>query len=50
MGLVEWLTTPHCKKETVRNPLDKPRNWIALAEDRDQWYPPEMEGSCEYVE
>ena len=26
-GLVEVLTTPHRKKETVTNPLDKPRNW-----------------------
>ena len=25
--LVEGLTTPHHKKETVTNPLDKPRNW-----------------------
>ena len=26
-GLVEGLTTPHRKKETVTNPLNKPRNW-----------------------
>ena len=26
-GLVEGLTTLHRKKETVTNPLDKPRNW-----------------------
>ena len=26
-GLVEGLTTPHYKKETVTNPLDNPRNW-----------------------
>ena len=26
-GLVEGLITPHRKKETVTNPLDKPRNW-----------------------
>ena len=26
-GLVEGLTTPHCKKVTVTNPLNKPRNW-----------------------
>ena len=26
-GLVEGLTTPHHKKETVTNHLDKPRNW-----------------------
>ena len=25
--LVGGLTTPHRKKETVTNPLDKPRNW-----------------------
>ena len=25
--LVQGLTTPHRKKDTVRNPLDKPRNW-----------------------
>ena len=25
--MVEGLTTPHRKKETVTNPLDKPRNW-----------------------
>ena len=47
-GLVEGSTTPHRKKETVTNPLNKPRNWtnslvrpqqmnIALAEDRDKW-------------
>ena len=26
-GLVERLTTPHRKKDTVTNSLDKPRNW-----------------------
>ena len=26
-GLVEGLTTPLHKKETVTNTLDKPRNW-----------------------
>ena len=26
-GLVERLTTPHCKEEIVTNSLDKPRNW-----------------------
>ena len=27
VGLVEGLTTPHSKKETVTKPYDKPRNW-----------------------
>ena len=26
-GLVKGLTTPHLKKGTVMNPLDKPQNW-----------------------
>ena len=49
-GLFKGLTTPHCNKEPVTNPLNKPQNWtdtlvrpqqmnkdMALAEDRDQW-------------
>ena len=43
-GLVEGLTTPHRKKQTVTKPLQMdlrevdcdPGEWIDLAEDRDQ--------------
>ena len=35
-GLFEGLTTPHRKKETVTNPLDKPRNWTDSLERPQQ--------------